>query len=97
MKADRAKAVYYRVIHYKLLSDFKYQRSRQKPHSASADSLHYVIFDDQFGEIIDVNIPNGRAYVKQNLQLHKTWQLANKQCRNCTFTLHITILQLHKL
>jgi len=25
------------------------------------------------------------AYFKQDLQLHKTWQWANWQCRNCTF------------
>src|SRR6218665_389911 len=26
-----------------------------------------------------------RAYFKQDLQLHKTWQLANSHCNNCTF------------
>jgi len=26
-----------------------------------------------------------RAYFKQDLQLHKTWQSANWQCSNCTF------------
>jgi len=30
--------------------------------------------------------------------MHKTWQSANFwQCNNCTFTLKISILQLHKL
>jgi len=27
----------------------------------------------------------GRAYFKQDLQLHTTWQQANWQCNNCTF------------
>jgi len=27
----------------------------------------------------------GRAYFKQDLQLHETWQWANWHCNNCTF------------
>jgi len=38
-----------------------------------------------------------RAYFKQNLQLHKTWQMAKWQCNNCTFytaPLDFTIAQI---
>jgi len=38
-----------------------------------------------------------RAYFKQDLQLHKTWQWANWNCKNCTFYTENSISQLHKL
>jgi len=48
---------------------------------SSIIQVFYIVFLPKHFGIV-------RAYFKQDLQLHKTWQSINWQCKNCTFRIY---------